>query len=324
MSPTFTNSIGMKLRFIPAGKFTMGSSQEEIDFWIKQNDRISSGIACAREHPQHEVEITQPFYVGQTEVTVGQFRRFVNATGYKMLAEQDDGAYRGFPNGDWKMVANTNWLEPGYAQTDDHPVVCVSWNDAVEFCKWLSNQESKTYRLPTEAEWEYSCRAGSKGRWCFGDDEGALRDWVGDNSQTHSWPVAGLKANAWGLYDMHGNVSEWCQDVYDPNYYKNSPPQDPPGPAAGDERVIRGGGWLWHDAWSSRSATRHYHHRAGSGNFGGFRVVQVVTSPAGVRSESGAKDRTSSPVIAPFTDADVRRIAGPCRPPSRSRKCGRS
>ncbi len=297
-----TNSIGMKLRLIPAGKFMMGSPKEEIDFWLKLKQDGWYKELLLSEGPQHEVGITQPFCMGQTDVTVGQFRQFVKATGYKTQAEREGSAVRGFPNGGFKEVANTDWLNPGFAQTDDHPVVCVSWNDAVEFCQWLSKQEGKTYRLPTEAEWEYSCRAGSRGRWSFGDDEGELGDYarVGGNSQHHSWPVAGLKANAWGLYDMHGNVEQWCQDLFDPNYYKTSPPKDPPGPAAGDERVARGGFWLWDDAWWSRSAMRHKHNPAGRANFIGFRVALVVSSP---------KTKTPPLAVGPFTDADVQRIA---------------
>ncbi|HTU90113.1 MAG TPA: SUMF1/EgtB/PvdO family nonheme iron enzyme, partial [Gemmataceae bacterium] len=297
-----TNSIGMKLRFIPAGKFMMGSSKEEIAFWLKQKHDGWYKELLLSEGPQHEVEITQPFCMGQTDVTVGQFRQFVKSTGYKTQAEREGGAVRGFPNGAFKDVANTDWLNPGFAQTDDRPVVCVSWNDAVEFCRWLSKQEGKTYRLPTEAEWEYSCRAGSRGRWSFGDDEAELCDYarVGGNSRHHSWPVAGLKANAWGLYDMHGNVEQWCQELFDPNYYKTSPPKDPPGPPAGDERVARGGFWLWDAAWWCRSAMRHKHNPAGRANFIGFRVVLVVSSP---------KTKTPPLAVGPFTDADVQRIA---------------
>jgi len=211
----FTNSIGMKLRFIPPGKFTMGSSQEEIDRcleldWLNQWQWAKNYIES--ERPEHEVEVTQPFYIGETAVTVGQFRQFVKAKEYKTQADREGGALRHYPNGEWKMDANTNWLEPGFRQTDDHPVVCVSWNDAVEFCNWLSQQEGKKYRLPTEAAREYSCRAGSKGRWSFGDDEGELVHYA-RTSEPHTWPVAGLKGNAWGLHDMHGNVCEWCQDV---------------------------------------------------------------------------------------------------------------
>jgi formylglycine-generating enzyme required for sulfatase activity len=298
-----TNSIGIKLRLIPPGKFMMGSSKEEIGFWLKVKQDGWYKELLHSEGPQHEVEITQPFCMEQTDVTVGQFRQFVKATGYKTQAERESGAVRGLPNGGFKDVANTDWLNPGFAQTDDHPVGCVSWNDAVEFCQWLSKEEGRTYRLPTEAEWEYSCRAGSRGRWSFGDNEGELWDYarVGGNSQGHAWPVAGLKANAWGLYDMHGNLEQWCQDLFDPNYYKTSPPKDPPGPAAGDERVARGGFWLWDDAWWSRSAMRHKHNPAGRANFIGFRVVLVVSSP---------KTKTPPLTVGPFTDADLQRIAG--------------
>src|SRR6202042_3228777 len=111
---------------------------------------------------------------------------------YETEAEREGGAYRNFPNG-FKLDPGRNWLNPGFAQTNDHPVVCVSWNDALEFCTWLSNQEGKKYRLPTEAEWEYSCRAGSQGQWCFGDNEGELLSYarVGSNSQWHTCLVAG-------------------------------------------------------------------------------------------------------------------------------------
>jgi formylglycine-generating enzyme required for sulfatase activity len=305
-----TNGIGMKLRLIPPGKFTMGSSQEEIDFWPKHNVEDWVKIRLRGEAPQHEVEITQPFYLGQTEVTVRQFRKFVNANGYKTLAEREGGAWRLFPNGQGEIDANANWLNPGFAQADDQPVVCVSWNDAVEFCSWLSKQEGKTYRLPTEAEWEYGCRAGSKGQWSFGDYEGKLLSYArtADNSQLHTWPVARLKENAWGLHDMHGNAWEWCRDVYDTNYYETSPRKDPPGPVAGGERVIRGGSW--HNApVNCRSAFRNAFGYRERSNSVGFRVVLVVSPPVGDRTESGAKDKSSSTAIAPFTDADVQRIA---------------
>jgi formylglycine-generating enzyme required for sulfatase activity/serine/threonine protein kinase len=305
-----TNSIGMKLRLIPPGKFTMGSSQEEIDFWLKQAEDGWFKDQLPGEGPLHEVEITQPYYMGQTEVTVGQFRQFVKASGYKTQAEREGGAYGFLATGAWIMDANTNWLAPGFAQTDNHPVVCVSWDDAVEFCQWLSKQEGKTYRLPTEAEREYCCRAGSKGRFCFGDNEGELGNYarISTNSQQHTWEVARLKENPWGLYDMHGNVYEWCQDVYDPNYYKSSPPKDPPGPAAGESRVIRGGSWRALPVYC-RSAFRSGYERGHRTIVIGFRVVLVVSPPAGVGTESGAKDKPASPAVAPFTDADVQRIA---------------
>jgi formylglycine-generating enzyme required for sulfatase activity len=315
------NSIGMKLRFIPPGKFTMGSSKEEIDFWLKQTDERWAKERLPGEGPQHEVEITQAFYMGQTEVTVGQFHRFVKATEYQTQAEREGGAYRFFPNDGWKLDADANWLNPGFKQGDDHPVVCVSWNDAVEFCNWLSKQEEKTYRLPTEAEWEYSCRAGSKGRWSFGDDEGELLNYarIRSNSNTHPWPVAGLKENLWGLHDMHGNVWQWCKDAYDGNYYQTSPPKDPAGPGPDNERVVRGGGWGALPV-HCRSAFRD--HEGSPSTHIGFRVVLVVSPPAGVRTDNGGRTnprrQRSLRLPTPTSSASPT-----CPPPSRSRKCGR-
>ena len=129
------------------------------------------------EHPRHRVRITRAFYLGQYAVTVGQFKRFAHDAGYKTEAKRDGTGGWGYNPEDRKCEGRHpkyNWLNPGFAQTDDHPVVNVTWNDAVAFCRWLSRKEGKTYRLPTEAEWEYACRAGTTTRYCNGDDPGAL------------------------------------------------------------------------------------------------------------------------------------------------------
>jgi formylglycine-generating enzyme required for sulfatase activity len=301
-----TNTLGMKLRLIPPGKFMMGSSQEEIDFWLKQNDDDWARKRLPGEGPQHEVEITQPFCIGQTEVTVGQFRQFVSARRYRTQAEREGSGLRRFPDGAWKMDPKTNWLNPGFDQTEDHPAVCISWNDAVEFCKWLSKKEGKTYRLPTEAEWEYSCRAGSKGRWSFGDNQDQLLHYarIGGNSQRHTWPVGGKKENAWGLHDMNGNAWEWCQDFFGANYYQTGPPKDPPGPGAGDECVLRGASYD-NTPMDCRSAFRDHADPSQCNTNFGFRVVLAVSLPAGDRTKSAAKEKASL-AIAPFTDADRR------------------
>ena len=131
--------------------------------------------------------------------------------------------------------------------TSKFPAETVSWDDAVGFCKRMSEKENRTYRLPTEAEWEYVCRAGTTTKWCCGDDEKCLSKyaWYEDNSEGMTRPVAQLKPNPWGLYDLHGNVWEWCGDWWETNYYANSPTDDPTGPKAGPVQVVRGGSWAY-------------------------------------------------------------------------------
>ena len=190
-----------------------------------------------REHneDQHEVTITKPFYMGLYTVTVGQFRQFVKDSGYKTEAEKDG-------KGGWGFNANKkapeqgkkyNWQNVAWEQTDDHPVVNVTWNDAVAFCEWLSKKEGKKYRLPTESQWEYACRAGTKTRFYSGDEEETLKGVANiadvsykEKRPVASWamtwndgypftaPVGKFKPNAFGLYDMHGNVQQWCQDFH--------------------------------------------------------------------------------------------------------------
>ncbi|HEY7315917.1 MAG TPA: bifunctional serine/threonine-protein kinase/formylglycine-generating enzyme family protein [Gemmataceae bacterium] len=230
--PISTNSIGMKLAPIPAGNFLMGSPEDE-------PDRVP------HEGPLHEVIITRLFHMGICEVTVGQFRQFAQASGYKTEAEKGGGARRRFPDGKWRNVPQANWRNPGFEQTDAHPVVCVSWNDAQAFCDWLSAREGKRYSLPTEAQWEYACRAGSPKRFSFGDAPEDLDryGWHEGNADWRTHRVGEKKANAWGLFDMHGNVWEWTADWYTADYYRQRVKKNPPGPPAGDGRVIRGGGW---------------------------------------------------------------------------------
>ncbi|MDL2275305.1 formylglycine-generating enzyme family protein [Desulfosarcina sp. OttesenSCG-928-G10] len=194
----------------------------------------------------HKVTITQPFYLGKYPVIQAQ----------------------------WQAVMGEN---PSYFNGDDKPVEAVSWNDVQRFIERL-NQKEKTwrYRLPTEAEWEYAARAGSKTAWCFGDNENQLRDyaWYGEycweTGSTH--PVGQKKPNAWGLHDMHGNVWEWVQDWYAGWYYGASLPVDPQGPDSGADRVFRGGGWGG-SALSCRSALRFHDSPVIRSHLLGFRVA---------------------------------------------------
>jgi formylglycine-generating enzyme required for sulfatase activity/uncharacterized caspase-like protein len=262
LSRSLADSIGMRLALIPAGEFMMGSSDDDDD-------------ADDDETPRHRVRITRPFYLGTTEVAVGQFRRFVAATGHRTEAELDGRGGHGWNESRSKFEVDPKytWRNPGFPQTDEHPVTNVSWNDAVAFCEWLSAKEGKVYRLPTEAEWEYACRAGTTTRYTSGADpetlvsvgnvaDGTARtrfpQWTtiaSRDGQLFTAPVGHFRANAWGLYDMHGNVGEWCRDGYDGRYYQESPGNDPPGPAQPLRRVYRGGSWA-DDPRYARSARR--------------------------------------------------------------------
>jgi len=211
-----TNTIGMKYVLIPAGSFTMGSPLEEPG----RDD----------DEKLHEVTISKPFYLQTTEVTQGQ----------------------------WKRVMKDNpsrFKESG----DDCPVENVSWDDAQKFIKRLNEMEGNNkfkYRLPTEAEWEYACRARTNTSFSFKGDASKLNEygWYSSNSERRTHPVKTLKPNLWGLYDMHGNVWEWCQDWY--GDYPSSPITDPKGSAKGARRVLRGGSWNYHeeDCWSANRA----------------------------------------------------------------------
>ncbi len=246
------NSIDMKLARIPAGTYRMGSPKEE--FYRNEDET------------QHEVVITKPFYMGVFEVTQGQYEKvmgknpsFFSATG-----------------GGKQRVEGRNPAE--------HPVEKVSWLDAVEFCKKLSEKEKKTYRLPTEAEWEYACRAGTKTVFHAGNDfnsnlaniNGLVYSSYGKEEAGPFWrctvKVGDYKANTFGLFDMHGNVQEWCSDWYAANYYTKSSKENPQGPVEGTERVLRGGGWP-SSAKACRSAMRNQLAPDKSSWTSGFRVV---------------------------------------------------
>jgi formylglycine-generating enzyme required for sulfatase activity len=262
-SRAITNSIGMKLVLIPAGEFVMGSPESE-------KDRFKS------EGPQHRVRITRPFYLGQYPVTLGEFLKFYHDADYKLEIERDRKGDFGFMSDAGKTSDKRPWA-PGFENGDDHPAVFVSWNDAAAFCQWLSKKEGRQYRLPTEAQWEYACRAGSTTAFCFGDDEKDLDDygWYDGNGGHGTKAVGKKKPNAWGVYEMHGCVWQWCADWYDENYYANSPTDDPQGPSEGSMRAFRGGGWV-HEAKNCRSARRAY-NVPGYRFYGlGFRVARVA------------------------------------------------
>ncbi len=268
------NSLGMKLVLVPAGEFLMGSDEAPDslarDYPAYEHKRF---VELSDEAPAHPVRITRPFLLGQHEVTVGQFRRFLEASGYTPESEADGtGGYGYNPTYDPSTTVRGDafqgrdpmysWRDPGFPQGDDHPVLNVTWNDAVAMSQWLSKQEGRRYRLPTEAEWEYACRAGTRTRYYSGDDPRSLlkvantfdaeaaRNWPrwqayaleGSDGYAFTAPVGRFEPNALGLHDMLGNAWEWVADWHDENYAA-APVADPPGPVDGTVRVRRGGSW---------------------------------------------------------------------------------
>jgi formylglycine-generating enzyme required for sulfatase activity len=259
---SITNSIGMTLTLIPAGEFFMGSPDEAVEAEIT-------------EVPSHRVRITKPFYFGVTEVTQAEYES-VMGNNPSYFSPKGEGRHR---------VAGQS--------TEQLPVECVSWSDAIQFCNKLSEKDGKKpfysitgpviriedwngqgYRLPTEAEWEYACRAGTATPtlFSFGDNplDLAKYGWFRANSDERTHPASKKPPNGFGLHDMHGNVWEWCWDYFDDAFYQRSPTSDPVGPAGPSNRVIRGG------SWDNRlRQCRSAHRQAGEGRRHnvGFRIA---------------------------------------------------
>jgi sulfatase modifying factor 1 len=310
---------GLTLVLIPAGDFLMGAGDGSSEAWKRHFWRSAPPEEqdLETERPRHPVRISKPFYLGAHEVTVGQFRKFVAATGYTTDAERGERGARGFKihgDGDrgagrFEYGATYTWKNPGFPQDDRHPVVNVSWKDAAAFCAWLSREEKATYRLPTEAEWEYACRAGTRTWLSFGDDPSVAHAYanLGDaalekaqpghvsrqrlvdprkdpgDGYAYTSPVGAFMPNAFGLFDMHGNVWEWCQDRYRRLSYRQlnpkAPTVDPQGPetgdGAGDFRVLRGGSW-YVDVVTARSSSRWWADSTDAFSYAGFRVLREL------------------------------------------------
>jgi uncharacterized protein (TIGR02996 family) len=260
--PDLVNSIGMRLALIPAGRFRMGSPLSEVG-------RADS------EGPMHEVEISRPFYLGVFPVTQAQFQRVLRLRP-SLFRRSGAGRYR------------VRGLD-----TANFPVEMVSWPIAKAFCRALSQrrderQAGRVYRLPTEAEWEYACRAGTMTAYHFGaaaalhqanfDGRPLYGAALSELTLGRPSPVGSFLPNAWGLYDMHGNVWEWVGDWYGSDYYASSPRSDPTGSQRGKDRLMRGGAWsTTPDA--CRSATRGWIDPYHANHETGFRVV--CEHPAG-------------------------------------------
>jgi len=290
---SFTNSIGMRFVLIPAGRFMMGSEEapESVIKNLPYSPTRGKAEWFVKEHPRHEVIISKPFYMQIHEVTLGQFRLFFEETGYMTDAEKKGYGFILDKNAQWAEKPGGNWGNAGFPQEDNHPVVMVSWHDAQAFITWLNKREgTTTYHLPTEAEWEYACRAGTETRFYWGDrmksgfanfadrcyetnhpsDPYIHRDI--DDGFPYTAPVGTFEPNRWGLYDMAGNVQEWCLDWH--GDYAGGEVADQTGPQEGEKRVMRGGSWSL-NAWTLRSAFRSWGAPPGAVSDHGFRVVKT-------------------------------------------------
>ena len=329
------NSLGMTLTLIPPGEFTQGSTEDDNELGRKMAEEAkyaSTSKEWSRlqeEMPAHGVEITKPFLLAKTEVTIRQFREFVESTGYLTDCERvgfgDSGG--GAPAQSVSIQQREmTWRAPGHAVADDSPVTQISWTDAVMFCNWLSEREKLKpcyqkdatetwilkvygdgYRLPTEAEWEFACRAGSETQFFFGDSPGDLAKyaWSSANAGGRSQAVGQKSPNPLGLFDMHGNVRELCHDRYAEDYYAKTLPTDPLGAVYNDDRVIRGGNWIQGPLYQ-RSAFRDSVTLLQRSPSMGMRVVRVSVEP----NESSGKAANEPAAKGPLT-AQVRAAHDP-------------
>ncbi|MBL7188456.1 MAG: SUMF1/EgtB/PvdO family nonheme iron enzyme [Phycisphaerae bacterium] len=290
LDKTLTLNLGggetMRMVLIPSGKFVMGNPENEIVSTVQGY--------IGKEAPKHDVTITRPFYMGISEVTRGQFAAFVTASGYtRAEVAGDDGL---------------TWRDKSHGQGSAHPVAHVAWRDAMSFCNWLGGGVCRIVRLPTEAEWEYACRAGNKGRYHFSSSDEAefrkygngadrsckdffvSRDNAYEDGNAWSAKVCSYAPNGWGLYDMHGNVWEYCVDWYNGKYYSTDPKIDPCGPDSGIARIRRGGSWRAPSKLCT-AAVRHCTPPGMRFKDVGFRVVCDVTqgtiAPYAQRGDKG-------------------------------------
>jgi len=255
---------GPELVLLPTGRFQMGSPEHERKIAMAAGSQQGW---LARELPQHWVGMERPIAMGRHPVLVEEWEQFVRAT-------------------DWRPSGEVDWRAPGFAQTGRHPVVGVNWFDAIRYLRWLSEMTGQRYRLPSEAEWEYACRAGTRSAFNCGDTispEQANYDgnftYNGGPRGAYrrgTTPAAMFAPNPWGLYDMHGNVWEWVQDVVHDNY-EGAPLDGSAWETGGDQarRILRGGSWLYNPRYL-RSALRNGFSAVLSNDIVGFRVVREL------------------------------------------------
>ena len=263
---------------VPAGSFSMGLTQAEADALVQEYGK-DQGQDFKRELPRHGVRIPQPFAVGRFAITRGQFAKFVKATGYKT-----DGGCWAWSGTEVQDDKNASWRSPGFDQSDEHPVVCVNWDDATAYAAWLAKTTKQPYRLLSEAEFEYAARAGTSTPFWWGKSISTSQaNYAGKythagsakgESRQKTMPVKSFKPNPWGLYQVHGNVWTWTGDCWVDNY--KDAPDDGSARATGDcdVRVLRGGSW-YVDPLNLRAAYRGSLVAAERSLDSGFRLART-------------------------------------------------
>ncbi|WP_374582800.1 SUMF1/EgtB/PvdO family nonheme iron enzyme [Pseudoduganella sp.] len=258
------SGVGPDLVLIPTGRFQMGSTEYEHSIAVKAG---AQKAWLDRELPAHWVGIEQSFALGRYPVTVGEWRTFVQATG-------------------WESKLDVDWQAPGFKQDERHPVVCVTWHDAQLYLQWLGEKTGQLYRLPSESEWEYACRAGTRSAFSFGDEitpehanyDGHFTYNNGPKGSSHGGTtrVGSYQPNPWGLFDMHGNVWEWTQDTMHENYL-GAPVDGSAWEQGGDQarRILRGGAWLYQPRYL-RAALRNGYSALLANDVVGFRVARKL------------------------------------------------
>ncbi len=273
------DGVSFQMVRVPAGEFVMGSPVTES---MRQED----------EGPQRPVRISKSFWMGRFEVTVAQFTRFVQQTGYRTTAEYAGGGWNITDALKQEWMKGLNWHKTDYNQGPDAPVVLVSWDDAQAYCHWLSQATGRVFRLPTEAEWEYACRAGSTTAFQWGNDVEGGEGWLNgadeklrakhpewrtfpfSDGSIYAAKVGSYRGNAWGLHDMHGNVWEWVQDWYSPTYYATGPGADSFNGQMDRFHVVRGGSWLCYPGFCRSAVRRKYSPEYTTCDLG-FRIVMA-------------------------------------------------
>lgn len=298
---SFLSANGQEFKLVSSGVFMMGNGEPVAELIKKFPGGQQSSMETS---VSRRVTLTQPFYLATRLTTVGDFRRFVEATGYKTTAEQKHAARALDPSGVWADMPGLNWQEPGFEQGSKSPVVCVSYYDALAYVNWLNATApaeptlggKPRYVLPTEAQWEYAARAGATTEYFWGDDPAAGAQYLnaadaGGGPAGQKWtsafpfsdgygatsPVGSFEPNGWGFYDMLGNVWEWCEDRFET--YGGQPVVDPRGALFGEYRVLRGGGWDAAPALA-RCAYRGANLPDACNTNYGFRVAIIPPTPA--------------------------------------------